>query len=157
MDRRLVLIATGLALAVTPRGALAQRQAPAERGIGTGWQSMNRDLVLIGPAADPARVFGLRDAAEALRRIASVGATFVSGGHGSGTHEAEHRLWRAARVDPAAGRGRWYREVAQGTGPALEAAVALDAYALADRSAWLALRERRNLRIVVEGDSRFGG
>jgi tungstate transport system substrate-binding protein len=152
--RRPVALAAIVAL-LTPRFASGQgRSLPGGPAV-PGWGSMNSDLVLIGPATDPAGVFGMRDAAEALRRIASVGAAFISGGHGSGTREIEFRLWRAAGIDPEAGRGRWYREVPQDTAAALEAAAASNAYVLADRSAWLALRDRRNLRIVVEGDRRF--
>jgi tungstate transport system substrate-binding protein len=58
-------------------------------------------------------------------------------------------------VDPAEGRGRWYREVGQGMGPALNAAAALDAYILADRATWLSFRNRQGLRILVEGDARL--
>jgi tungstate transport system substrate-binding protein len=39
-------------------------------------------------------------------------------------------------VDLAAGRGRWYREVGQGMGPALNTAAAMNAYILTDHE-WL--------------------
>lgn len=155
MDRRPVLALAVLA-ALVPPGALAQGRPAAEGpGGAAGWRLMNSDLVLVGPAADPARVAGLRDTAEALRRNAATGAPFVSRGDRSAAHEAELRFWRAAGVDPEQGRGRWYREVTQGMGAALDAAAAQGAYVLADRGAWLALRERRGLQIVVEGDRRF--
>lgn len=141
--------------ALSASGARAQRHPPAERAPLEGWGPMNTGLMLIGPVADPAGIAGLRDAVEALRRIAWRGAPFVSGGHGSGTHDAELRLWRAAGVDPLRARGRWYREVGGSAAAALEAAAALDAYTLAERGAWLALRERRSLRIVVENDRRL--
>jgi tungstate transport system substrate-binding protein len=157
MDRRRrpVLVFAAMAAVLAPRFASAQRRSLPDGTTVPGWGSTNSDLVLIGPANDPAGVSGMRDAAEALRRIASMGATFISGGGGSGTREMEFRLWRAAGVDPMGGRGRWYREVREGTGAALEAAAASNAYVLADRSAWLALRDRRKLRIVVEGDRRL--
>lgn len=156
MRRRPFLIAVTALAAVfaVPPHAPAQRRPAAEDRIGRGWAMMNSDLVLLGPATDPAGVAGLRDMAEALRRIAAVGAPFVSTGPGGGgTHEAEFRMWRAAGVDPAQGRGRWYREAAGAA--ALAAAAAQNAYTLAERSAWLALRERRALRLLVEGDRRF--
>ena len=111
--------------------------------------------MLLGPAADPVRVSGLRDAAEALRRIAAVGAPFVSRGDRSGAHEAELRLWRTAGIDPSRGRGRWYREVGRGAAATLDAAAMQDAYTLAERGAWRALRDRRNLRVLVQGDRRL--
>ncbi len=71
-------------------------------------------------------------------------------------HAAELRLWHAAGVDPVAeGRGRWYREVGQGMGPALNAAAAFGAYVLSDRGTWLAFRNRQDLAILAEGDSRL--
>jgi len=107
------------------------------------------------PAGDPAGVRGLRDTAEALRRIAAARAPFVSRGDRSGTHAAELRLWQQAGVDPVAGRGVWYREVGQGMGPALNTAAAQNAYVLADRGTWLAFRNRQELRLLVEGDARL--
>jgi tungstate transport system substrate-binding protein len=110
---------------------------------------------VIGPAADPARIDGLRDSVEALRRIAASRSPFVSRGDRSGTHAAELRLWQQAGIDPVAGRGAWYREVGQGMGPALNTAAAQNAYILADRGTWLAFRNRQELRIVTEGDERL--
>lgn len=136
-------------------GALARERSATGEPPLQGWQAMDTRFVLIGPAADPAGVAGLRDAAEALRRIAWRGAPFVSRGHGSGAHDAELRLWRAAGVDPLRARGRWYREVGGSAGAALDTAAALDAYALPERGAWLAFRDRRNLRVFVEDDQRL--
>jgi tungstate transport system substrate-binding protein len=116
---------------------------------------MFNDFVVVGPAADPARVNGLRDTNDALRRIAETRAAFVSRGDRSGTHAAELRLWQLAGVDPATGRGQWYREVGQGMGPALNTAAAQNAYILTDRGTWLSFRNRQDLRIVVEGDARL--
>jgi tungstate transport system substrate-binding protein len=116
---------------------------------------MYNDFVLIGPAADPARIAGAADAAAALGRIAAARAPFVSRGDRSGTHAAELRLWRAAGLDPVAGRGEWYREVGQGMGPALNTAAAQDAYLLADRGTWLAFHNRQSLRILLEADPRL--
>ncbi len=163
MDRRFVIALAALGAAASPvaglwRGpgaALARGRPAAEDRIGPGWSLMHSDIVLIGPAADPARVAGLRDVPEALRRVAATRAPFVSRGDRSGAHEAELRLWRAAGIDPAQGRGGWYREVNRGGGAALDAAAAQDAYTLAERGAWLASRERRNLRLLVEGDRRL--
>jgi tungstate transport system substrate-binding protein len=55
---------------------------------------MQNDFVLAGPALDSAKVRGLRDAAEALRRIATAHAPFLSRGDDSGTHRKELFLWR---------------------------------------------------------------
>ena len=80
---------------------------------------------------------------------------FISRGDRSGTHAAELRLWEIAGIDPAAGRGAWYREIGQGMGPALNTAAAQEAYLLADRGTWLAFRNRQQSRVLVEGDQRL--
>jgi tungstate transport system substrate-binding protein len=116
---------------------------------------MFNDFVIVGPAADPARVADLRDTNDALRHITETRVPFVSRGDRSGTHAAELRLWQLAGVDPAAGRGQWYREVGQGMGPALNTAAAQNAYILTDRGTWLSFRNRQELRILVEGDTRL--
>lgn len=161
---RVVALGTGQALDVGRRGdadvVLVHDRAAEERFVAEGFGGPRRhvmfnDFVLVGPAADPARIAGLRDAGAALRRIAEARAAFVSRGDRSGTHAAELRLWRLAGVDPLAGRGRWYREIGQGMGPALNTAAAQDAYVLADRGTWLSFRNRQNLRILVEGDARL--
>ncbi len=57
-------------------------------------------FAIVGPPADPAGVRGLASGLEAMRRIARVGAVFVSRADSSGTHEKERELWRLAGVDP---------------------------------------------------------
>jgi tungstate transport system substrate-binding protein len=159
---RVVALGTGQALDLGRRGdadvVLVHDRAAEERFVAEGHGVARRpvmvnDFVLVGPAADPARIAGMRDAAAALARVAAARALFVSRGDRSGTHAAELRLWQAAGIDPAAaGRGRWYREIGQGMGPALNAAAAQEAYLLADRGTWLSFRNRQTLRVLVEGD-----
>jgi tungstate transport system substrate-binding protein len=116
---------------------------------------MYNDFVLIGPGADPARINALKDVSAALRGISGAKATFISRGDRSGTHQAELRLWRDAGLDVQVARDEWYRSVGQGMGAALNIAAASDAYALADRATWIRFGNKRNLRILVEGDSRL--
>ena len=161
---RVVALGTGQALDVGRRGdanvVFVHDKAAEDRFVADGFGGPRRavmfnDFVVIGPAADPARINGLRDSVEALRRIAAARAPFVSRGDRSGTHAAELRLWQLAGIDVASGRGAWYREVGQGMGPALNTAAAQNAYILADRATWLAFRNRQELRIVTEGDERL--
>ena len=162
---RVVALGTGQALDVGRRGdadvvfvhdRAAEERFVAEGAGGPRHPVMYNDFIIVGPTDDPAKVGGSHDAAEALRRIAAAGATFVSRGDRSGTHAAELRLWTLAGIDPAAtGRGQWYREVGQGMGPALNTAAAMDAYILADRGTWWAFRNRGALRVRVEGDRRL--
>ena len=161
---RVVALGTGQALDVGRRGdadvVFVHDRVAEERFVAEGFGGPRRhvmfnDFVITGPAADPARITGLRDTNEALRRIAQARAPFISRGDRSGTHAAELRLWQLAGVDPAAGRGQWYREVGQGMGPALNTAAAQGAYILTDRGTWLSFRNRQDQRVLVEGDTRL--
>ena len=161
---RVVALGTGQALDVGRRGdadvVFVHDRAAEERFVAEGFGGPRRhvmfnDFVITGPASDPARIAGLGDTAEALRRIAAARAPFISRGDRSGTHAAELRLWQQAGVDPATGRGQWYREVGQGMGPALNTAAAQGAYILADRGTWLSFRNRQDQRILIEGDTRL--
>ncbi|MFN8891929.1 MAG: substrate-binding domain-containing protein, partial [Alphaproteobacteria bacterium] len=89
------------------------------------------------------------------RRPAAARAPIISSRDRSGTQAAELRLRQLAGVDPATGRGQWYREVGQGMGPALNTAAAQGAYILADRGTWLSFRNRQDQRILIEGDTRL--
>lgn len=158
---RVVALGTGQALDMARRGdadvVLVHDRAAEDKFVADGFGLLRRpvmanDFVLIGPAADPARVAGTADVAEALRRIAAAQAPFASRGDRSGTHAAELRMWEIAGVKPA---GAWYRELGQGMGPTLNTAAAMGAYVLADRGTWLSFQNRQTLRIVVEGDRRL--
>jgi len=73
-------------------------------GYGVNMRPWTRnDLVIVGPAADPAGIAGLADGAEACRRIARAQAPFVDF-HGIGTREMSHKLWQKAGVEP---KGPW--------------------------------------------------
>jgi tungstate transport system substrate-binding protein len=110
------------------------------------------DFIVVGPAADPARVKGGHDAPQAFTEIAKAQAAFVSRGDRSGTNALELRLWQAAGIDPKSGAGTWYRDIGGGMGQALNAAAAMPAYTLSDRGTWLSFRNKDQLAIVVEGD-----
>jgi tungstate transport system substrate-binding protein len=77
----------------------------------------------------------------------------VSRGDRSGTHAAELRFWETAGVGDDKGSG--YKECGCGMGPALNMAASSGAYVLADRGTWLSFRNRADLAILVEGDSRL--
>jgi tungstate transport system substrate-binding protein len=91
-----------------------------------------------------------------LKAIAAAPAPFVSRGDKSGTDALEHRLWRAAAIDPAkAGDGLWYRDIGGGMGAALNAAQAMGDYTISDRGTWLGFGNKGNLVMLVEGDRAF--
>ena len=161
---KVVAVGTGQALDIGRRGdadvvfvhdRVAEDKFVAE-GSGVGRRDvMYNDFVLIGPKSDPAKVAGTKDISAALKAIAEAKAPFVSRGDKSGTHMAELRYFKAAGVDPVAGRGGWYKETGSGMGPALNTASSMNAYILSDRGTWLSFKNRGDLVIVVEGDKRL--
>jgi tungstate transport system substrate-binding protein len=108
---------------------------------------MHNDFVLLGPAADPARIGQAGDATEALTRIGEREAAFASRGDDSGTHAKELSLWEAAGIEPAGG---WYVETGQGMGETLTIAGQKEAYTLSDRGTYLAT-DNVDLELLVEG------
>lgn len=160
---KVVAQGTGQALDTGRRGdadvVLVHAKAQEEKFVADGFgvkrhPVMYNDFVLIGPRHDPAGAAG-KDIAAALRTIKQNQAAFVSRGDRSGTHAAELALWQLAGIDISRDKGRWYREVGQGMGAALNIASASDAYVLADRGTWLSFKNRGGLGIVVEGDNRL--
>jgi tungstate transport system substrate-binding protein len=113
---------------------------------------MVNDFVVLGPAADPARVRAVRDVVEAFRRIATEAAPFLSRGDRSGTHRRETSLWAAAGIEPA---GPWYTEAGVGMGEALAVASQRQAYILSDIATWLYTRGNLDLEILLRGDPRL--
>ena len=163
---RVVALGTGQALDLARRGdadvVFVHDRAAEEKFIAEGYgvkrqEVMYNDFVVIGPKADPAKAHGTngRDILEGLRRIEGAKAPFVSRGDKSGTHAAELRYWKAAGVDLDKAKGPWYRDTGSGMGPALNTAASMNAYILADRGTWLNFKNRAELGIVIEGDTRL--
>jgi tungstate transport system substrate-binding protein len=158
---KVVAVGSGQAIDMARRGdadVLLAHDLPAEEKlVAEGWvlprlAVMYNDFVLIGPAADPARVRGL-DVAKALEALKASGQPFVSRGDRSGTHSAELRYWKLAGVDAPGFAG--YRACGCGMGPALNMAASTGAYVLADRATWLSFKNRADLGVLVEGDTRL--
>ncbi len=161
---RVVALGTGQALDLARRGdadvAFVHAKAAEEKFLAEGhgvrrYPVMYNDFVLIGPKGDPAKIAGSKDVVEALKKIQSAQAPFVSRGDKSGTHMAELDLWKASGIDLDKAKGAWYRDTGQGMGPALNTASSMNAYILADRGTWLAFKNRGDLAILVEGDKRL--
>ena len=161
---RIVALGTGQALDLARRGdadvVFVHAKSAEEKFLAEGegvkrYPVMYNDFVLIGPRGDPAKVGGGKDIVDALKKIHSAQAPFVSRGDRSGTHMAELDLWKAAGIDIDKGKGPWYRDTGQGMGPALNTASSINAYILADRGTWLAFKNRGNLAVLVEGDRRL--
>ena len=72
-----------------------------------------------------------------------------------GTHEAELKFWRAAGIGIFRDKDLWYNQSGQGMGATLNMASATNAYVLSDRGTWLSFKNKGDLVIVVEGDTRL--
>jgi len=160
---KVVALGTGQALDVGRRGdadvVFVHDQSAEEKFVaeGAGVERkavMYNDFVLVGPTDDPAKAAG-KDIVAGLKAVYAAKAVFVSRGDKSGTHAAELRYWKQASLDPAGEKPSWYRDTGSGMGPAVNTAAAMNAYLLADRGTWLAFKNRQNLKIVVEGDSKL--
>ncbi|HEX2556406.1 MAG TPA: substrate-binding domain-containing protein [Microvirga sp.] len=159
IEVRVVVVGTGRALQIGMKGeadaVMVHDRLGEERFVAEGHgldrrDVMFNDFVIVGPATDPAHIRGLRDASDALQRIARSKSLFLSQGDDSGTHREELRLWTEAgfkRVE-----GEWYKEVGQSTGPTIHVAAGLNAYALTDRATWATFQDRRILDLLVAGD-----
>jgi tungstate transport system substrate-binding protein len=70
-------------------------------GFGTKrYDLMYKDFVVLGPAADPAKIKGMKDAAAALKAIAQAQSLFVTRGDKSGTHVEELEVWKKVGIEP---------------------------------------------------------
>lgn len=114
---------------------------------------MHNDFIIVGPAADPAKIKGTKKSADALKKIAKSESLFVSRGDNSGTHAKEKNLWKAAAVK-AEGQ-KWYQQTGLGMGQTLAVAAEKKGYTLADRGTYLALKKKLGLDILVEGDAKL--
>jgi tungstate transport system substrate-binding protein len=164
IEVRVVAQGTGQALDTGRRGdadvVLVHAKAAEEKFVTQGfgvrrYPVMYNDFVLVGPQNDPAAVKGSHDIVAALKTIRNKRAEFISRGDRSGTHQAELNLWNIAGIDIAKEKGRWYKEIGQGMGAALNTASASSAYVLADRGTWLSFKNRGDLVIAGEGDKRL--
>ena len=152
---------TGEALKMAEQGSfdlvLVHAKALEEKFVNNGFGTkrfplMYNDFVIVGPDTDPAGIKGTKSAAEALKKIAATGATFVSRGDNSGTHVAEMELWTKAGLKPA---GSWYavyEKGNEGNGPTLKYAAQKGAYTFMDRATFLSLQQTIKLVVLVEKD-----
>ncbi|MGL4398119.1 MAG: substrate-binding domain-containing protein [Hyphomicrobium sp.] len=164
IEVRVVAVGTGQAIKNAQNGdgdvLLVHAKADEEKFVSEGYgvarfDVMYNDFVVVGPAADEAKISGGKDAVAAFKTISDAKAPFVSRGDDSGTHKAELKIWSLAGVDVKAQSGTWYREAGQGMGATLNMAAGLNAYVLSDRATWSAFKNKAALTIVLEGDTRL--
>ncbi|MDR7868672.1 MAG: substrate-binding domain-containing protein [Sporomusaceae bacterium] len=153
-----IAVGSGQAIAMGQKGeadVLLTHAPDAEKKVVEAGAVVNRrlvmhnDFIIVGPAADPAKVKG-KKAKEALESFAKTQAIFISRGDNSGTHQLEKKLWAQAGIKPA---GAWYQEAGAGMGQTLKIASEKNGYAVTDRATFLAHKKNVALDILVEGDS----
>lgn len=155
---KMVAVGTGQALTMGQEGnadvllvhAPAAEETYMEGGFGKDrYLVMHNDFVIVGPAADPAKISGSASTKDAFTAIATSKAVFVSRGDDSGTNKAELTLWKSAAITP---EGDWYIKTGQGMGDTLRIASEKAGYTLSDRATYLSMKDTLDLAILYEGD-----
>jgi tungstate transport system substrate-binding protein len=153
-----IAVGSGEALRMGERGSadvlVVHSPSDEERFMAAGFgkdrkELMSNDFVIVGPPGDPAKVRGL-SVADSLRSIREGGNVFVSRADASGTDKKEKSLWKKAGLAPA---GALYLETGQGMAETLRIASEKSGYTLTDRGTYLALKERLDLAVLVEGEA----
>jgi len=154
-----IAVGSGQAMAMGSKGeadVLLVHSPAAEKKFMADGNGVNRrlvmhnDYIIVGPPSDPAKIRGMKKAADAFRKIAASGSVFVSRGDNSGTHAKEKDIWKAAGVKYEG--EKWYQQTGLGMGQTLSVAAEKKTYTLADRGTYLALKKNLGMDILVEGD-----
>lgn len=135
--------------------APAAEKAFIESGFGTERREiMYNDFVIIGPAADPAKVKGMK-VAEALKAVAATGGKFISRGDDSGTNKKELSLWKASGM-AVPDKEAWYVQTGQGMIATIKVAEEMGGYTMTDRGTFIKYADTNKgnppLVVLVEGD-----
>lgn len=153
-----IVVGTGKALKLGENGdvdvVLVHARAVEDKFIQEGYgvnrrDVMYNDFIILGPSDDPAEVKVEKNAVLVLKKIAERKVYFISRGDDSGTHKKEKILWQRAGIIP---HDKWYMEVGQGMGAALQIAYEKQAYIFCDRGTFLAYKDKIDLIILFEGD-----
>ena len=153
-----IVVGTGKALKLGENGdvdvVLVHARVVEDKFIQEGYgvnrrDVMYNDFIILGPSDDPAEVKGEKNAVLVLKKIAERKVYFISRGDDSGTHKKEKILWQRAGIIP---HDKWYMEVGQGMGAALQIAYEKQAYILCDRGTFLVYKDKIDLIILFEGD-----
>ena len=100
-----IAVGSGQAMAMGERGeadVLLVHSPDAEKKFMEKGYGLNRmlvmhnDFIIVGPAADPAKIKGVKSSAEAFKKIAESQSLFISRGDNSGTHAKEKAIWKAS-------------------------------------------------------------
>ncbi|WP_120495497.1 substrate-binding domain-containing protein [Kiloniella sp. EL199] len=164
VEVHVVAVGTGAALKLARNGdadvLMVHHKTSEEKFVSDGYgvkrfDVMYNDFVLVGPDSDPAQVKETATVVEALNKIKTKQAIFLSRGDDSGTNKRELELWEANGSTPKSASGEWYRETGSGMGATLNTVVAMQGYTLSDRATWISYKNKQNMEILFEGDKRL--
>ncbi len=152
---------TGATLKIATKGnvdiVMVHAKSLEEKFVADGYGTeridlMYNDFVIVGPQSDPAGIRGMKNAGDALKKLADRKSPFLTRGDKSGTHVSELVIWQKAGVKP---EGAWYITYEKGTEGNLSTLREADRrgiYTLIDRATYLGLKKDIKLVILVEKD-----
>ncbi len=155
-----IAVGSGQAMAMGQKGeadVLLVHSPDAEKKFMAGEYGVHRrlvmhnDFIVVGPAADPAKIKGVKLTTAVFKKIASAGSLFLSRGDNSGTNAKEKAIWKACGITPDG--QKWYQQTGLGMGQTLNVASEKNGYTLADRGTYLAMKKNLQLNILAEGDA----
>ena len=154
-----IAVGSGQAMAMGQKGEadvlLVHSPAAEKKFVAEGYGLnrriiMHNDFIVVGSSEDPAKIKGVKSAAESFKKVAAGNALFLSRADKSGTHVKEMDIWKAAGINPEG--QKWYQQTGLGMGQTLNVANEKNGYTLADRGTYLSLKKNLKLDILVEGD-----
>lgn len=157
IEVKIVAVGTGRALEMGENGeadvllvhSKASEEAFVEAGFGLKRHDvMYNDFVLVGIDDLPEEYKS--DILGAFQYINDNQKPFFSRGDDSGTHKKELIFWSKVDVEPL---GDWYFSAGKGMGEVLQMANEKKAYTLSDRGTYLSMKDRLDLKVVVENSS----
>ena len=110
---------------------------------------MYNQFLIIGPASDE-ELNQLSKLSEVLTLVEQKGKRWISRGDLSGTHKRELALWNKFKINTSS--ADWYLDIGGGMGTAINTAVELNAYTLADSATWIAYKNKRSHKVIFSGD-----
>lgn len=163
IEAKVVAVGTGKALQMGRDGeadvllvhAKSSEEKFVEEGYGTERSDvMYNDFVIIGPKDDPAKLSekAKSNVVEAFKILGEGHAKFVSRGDDSGTHKKEKQFWEEAGLEP---KDDWYVSAGEGMGKVIQMTNEMLAYTMSDRATYLSMKDKIELEVVVEGDSKL--
>ncbi len=108
--------------------------------------AMHNFSIIIGPKDDPAKIRG-RDPVLAFKKIGKGGYPFISCNECPDLKKMEERLWNEAGIIPGEG---WSTNKANDMEDLINTADLRSAYALSDRVAYIKLKEKIGLDLLVD-------